>query len=335
MRFLLTGTAGFIGFHLARRLLADGHAVTGIDGITPYYDQALKRARLARLADSAQFTAHELMLEQAGPLADIVAAAAPEIVVHLAAQAGVRYSIENPRAYIDSNIIGTFNLLEALRARPCRHLLAASTSSVYGANKQQPFEEGHSTDQPVSLYAATKKATEAIAYSYAQLFRIPTTMMRLFTVYGPWGRPDMALFKFTESIIAGTPIEVYGAGKMTRDFTYVDDVVEAIVRLIHRPPQGDPAWSGADPDPASSAAPWKIYNIGNNRPEELMHVVALLEKEFGRTAIKEMLPMQPGDVPATYADIEDLARDVGFQPATSIEDGIARFSKWFREYHKA
>ena len=323
MRFLLTGTAGFIGFHLARRLLADGHAVTGIDGITPYYDQALKRARLARLADSAQFTAHELMLEQAGPLADIVAAAAPEIVVHLAAQAGVRYSIENPRAYIDSNIIGTFNLLEALRARPCRHLLAASTSSVYGANKQQPFEEGHSTDQPVSLYAATKKATEAIAYSYAQLFRIPTTMMRLFTVYGPWGRPDMALFKFTESIIAGTPIEVYGAGKMTRDFTYVDDVVEAITRLADRAPEAGDA-----------KAPYRVVNVGGGQPVGLEDFIALIETAIGRKAVRRDLPMQQGDVPATWASTALLEQLTGFWPATPLSVGVPAFVEWYRAYHR-
>jgi UDP-glucuronate 4-epimerase len=323
MRFLITGTAGFIGFHLAHRLLADGHAVTGIDGITPYYDQALKRARLARLAGSAQFTAHELMLEQAGPLADIVVAAAPEIVVHLAAQAGVRYSIENPRAYIDSNIIGTFNLLEALRARPCRHLLAASTSSVYGANKQQPFEEGHSTDQPVSLYAATKKATEAIAYSYAQLFRIPTTMMRLFTVYGPWGRPDMALFKFTKSIIAGTPIDVYGAGKITRDFTYVDDAVEAISRLAERPPPG-----------GDGKAPYRVVNIGCGRPVGLEDFIATLEAAIGRKAIRHDLPMQPGDVPATWASTDLLERLTGFRPATPLSVGVPAFVAWYRDYHR-
>jgi UDP-glucuronate 4-epimerase len=323
MRFLITGTAGFIGFHLAQRLLADGHAVTGIDGITPYYDQALKRARLARLAGSAQFTAHELMLEQAGPLADIVAAAAPEIVVHLAAQAGVRYSIENPRAYIDSNIIGTFNLLEALRARPCRHLLAASTSSVYGANKQQPFEEGHSTDQPVSLYAATKKATEAIAYSYAQLFRIPTTMMRLFTVYGPWGRPDMALFKFTKSIIAGTPIEVYGAGKMTRDFTYVDDVVEAITRLADRAPEAGDA-----------KAPYRVVNVGGGRPVGLEDFIALIETAIGRKAVRRDLPMQQGDVPATWACTALLEQLTGFRPATPLSVGVPAFVEWYRAYHR-
>jgi UDP-glucuronate 4-epimerase len=323
MRFLITGTAGFIGFHLAQRLLADGHAVTGIDGITPYYDQALKRARLARLAGSAQFTPHELMLEQAGPLAEIVAAAAPEIVVHLAAQAGVRYSIENPRAYIDSNITGTFNLLEALRARPCRHLLAASTSSVYGANKQQPFEESHPTDQPLSLYAATKKATEAIAFSYAHLFHLPTTMMRLFTVYGPWGRPDMALFKFTKSIIAGTPIEVYGAGKMTRDFTYVDDVVEAISRLAGRAPEADGA-----------KVPYRVVNIGCGQPVGLEDFIARIETALGRKAIRRDLPMQQGDVPATWASADLLAQLTGFRPATPLSVGVPAFVEWYRAYHR-
>jgi len=323
MRFLITGTAGFIGFHLAQRLLADGHVVTGIDGITPYYDQALKRARLARLAGSAQFTAHELMLEESGRLSEIIAAVAPEIVVHLAAQAGVRYSIDNPRAYIDSNIVGTFNLLEALRAQPCRHLLAASTSSVYGANKQQPFEESHSTDQPVSLYAATKKATEAIAYSYAQLFRIPTTMMRLFTVYGPWGRPDMALFKFTKSILAGTPIEVYGAGKMTRDFTYVDDVVEAITRLADRAPEARDA-----------KAPYRVVNIGCGQPVDLEDFIALIETAIGSKAVRRDLPMQQGDVPATWASADLLAQLTGFRPATPLNVGVPAFVGWYRAYHR-
>jgi UDP-glucuronate 4-epimerase len=323
MRFLITGTAGFIGFHLAQRLLAEGHAVTGIDGVTPYYDQTLKRARLARLAGFARFTARELMLEEAGKLAVTVSEAAPEIVVHLAAQAGVRYSIENPRAYIDSNIVGTFNLLEALRAHPCRHLLAASTSSVYGANKQQPFSESHHADQPVSLYAATKKATEAIAYSYAHLYGIPTTMMRLFTVYGPWGRPDMALFKFTKSIIAGTPIDVYGAGKMTRDFTYVDDVVEAISRLAQRPPEmGD------------GTVPYRTVNVGCGQPVGLEDFIAILETAIGHKAIRHDLPMQPGDVPATWASADLLEQLTGFRPAIPLSVGVPAFVAWYREYHR-
>src|SRR5262249_6243288 len=263
MRFLVTGTAGFIGFHLAQRLLADGHAVFGIDGITPYYDQSLKRRRHQELARSPSFTAREAMIEDARGLAALVAEANAEIVLHLAAQAGVRYSAENPRAYIESNVVGTFNLLEALRPRPPRHLLVASTSSVYGANPRQPFEEDHDTDHPLSLYAATKKATEAIAYSYADLYGLPTTVMRLFTVYGPWGRPDMALFKFTRSILAGEPIEVYGAGRQTRDFTYVGDTVEAMVRLAAHAPTRDGA-----------QAPYRVVNVGGGKPVGLDAFIA-------------------------------------------------------------
>ena len=247
----------------------------------------------------------------------------------------MRYSLENPHAYADANIVGFLNVLEGCRHYGCGHLLFASSSSVYGANTKLPFSVKDNVDHPISLYAASKKANELMAHAYSHLYRIPATGLRFFTVYGPWGRPDMAVFIFAKAISEGKPIRLFNNGNMRRDFTYVDDVVEAIVRLIDRPPQANPAWSGADPDPASSAAPWKIYNIGNNRPEELMHVVALLERELGRTAIKEMLPMQPGDVPATYADIEDLGRDVGFRPATSIEDGIAQFAKWYREYYDA
>jgi UDP-glucuronate 4-epimerase len=323
MRFLITGTAGFIGFHLAQRLLADGHAVVGIDGITPYYDQALKRRRHQRLARFPQFNARELMLEDAGQLAETVAETAADVVFHLAAQAGVRYSVENPRAYVDSNIVGTFNLLEALRARPCRHLLAASTSSVYGRNEQQPFEESHRADQPVSLYAATKKATETIAYSYANLFGIPTTMTRLFTVYGPWGRPDMALFKFTRSIIEGTPIEVYGAGKMTRDFTYVDDVVEAMGRLAERAPAA-----------GDGKVPYRVVNIGCGRPVGLEDFIATIEVAIGRKAVRRDLPMQPGDVPATWASTDLLEQLTGFRPATPLAEGVRAFVAWYRDYYR-
>jgi UDP-glucuronate 4-epimerase len=323
MRLLITGTAGFIGFHLAQRLLTDGHTVTGIDGITPYYDQMLKRTRHERLARFPQFTVREFMLEDAGRLAETVAEAAADVVVHLAAQAGVRYSIEAPRAYIDSNIVGTFNLLETLRARPCRHLLVASTSSVYGLNQQQPFEESHRADQPVSLYAATKKATEAIAYSYAHLFGIPTTVTRLFTVYGPWGRPDMALFKFTRSIIEGTPIEVYGAGKMTRDFTYVDDVVEAIARLAVRAPAA-----------GEGNAAYRIVNIGGGRPVGLEDFIATIEGAIGRKAIRRDLPMQPGDVAATWASTDLLEQLTGFRPATPLSVGVPAFVAWYRDYHR-
>ncbi len=255
-------------------------------------------------------------------------------VVHLAAQAGVRYSLENPYAYIDANIEGFINVLEGCRHNGCKHLVFASSSSVYGANRKLPFSVHDNVDHPVSLYAASKKANELMAHSYSHLYRIPTTGLRFFTVYGPWGRPDMAMFIFSKAILEGRPIKLFNHGKMRRDFTYVDDVSQAIVRLIDRPPQPDPAWNGQAPDPATSAAPWKIYNIGNSHPEELTYVISLLEKEFGRTALKEMLPMQPGDVEATYADVADLERDIGFRPATTIEDGIASFAKWYRDYHK-
>jgi len=322
MRFLVTGTAGFIGFHLARRLLADGHAVLGIDGITPYYDQTLKRRRHQELAQFPNFTAREAMLEEPRLLADLVAEANADIVVHLAAQAGVRYSAENPRAYIESNVVGTFNLLEALRPRPPRHLLIASTSSVYGANAQQPFEERHRTDHPLSLYAATKKATEAIAYSYADLHGAPTTVLRLFTVYGPWGRPDMALFKFTRSILAGEPIEVYGSGKQTRDFTYVDDTVEAMVRLAERVPNRE-----------GSRAPYRVVNLGGGNPVGLDAFVAVVEAAVGRKAIRRDVPMQPGDVPATWASTALLEQLTGFKPTTPLSEGVCAFVAWYRDYY--
>ena len=332
---LVTGAAGFIGFHVAQRLLSSGREVVGLDSVNDYYDPELKRARVDVLKSKSNFSFVHSDLADREAMKSLFAKRRFPVVVHLAAQAGVRYSLENPHAYTDANIEGFLNVLEGCRHHGCGHLLFASSSSVYGANTKLPFSARDNVDHPISLYAASKKANELMAHAYSHLYRIPVTGLRFFTVYGPWGRPDMAMFIFAKAILDGKPIRLFNHGNMRRDFTYVDDVVEAIVRLLDRSPQGNPAWSGADPDPASSAAPWKIYNIGNNRPEELMHVVALLEKEFGRTAIKEMLPMQPGDVPATYADIEDLARDVNFRPATSIEDGIARFSKWFREYHKA
>ena len=322
MRFLITGTAGFIGFHLARRLLAERHVVLGIDGITPYYDQALKRRRHENLAQFPNFTAREALLEEPRLLATRVGEANADIVVHLAAQAGVRYSAENPRAYIESNIVGTFNLLEALRPRPPRHLLIASTSSVYGANPQQPFEERHDTDHPLSLYAATKKATEAVAYSYAGLNGLPTTVMRLFTVYGPWGRPDMALFRFTRNIIAGEPIEVYSAGKQTRDFTYIDDAVEAIVRLSER-----------TPGRAVSNAPYRVVNVGGGNPVGLDEFIAVVENAIGRKALRRDLPMQAGDVPATWASTALLEQLTGFKPATPLSDGVRAFVAWYRGYY--
>jgi UDP-glucuronate 4-epimerase len=332
---LVTGAAGFIGFHVAQRLLSSGRAVVGLDSVNGYYDPKLKEARLGVLKPHSNFMFVKSDLADRESTKSLFQQYRFPAVIHLAAQAGVRYSLENPHAYTDANIEGFLNVLEGCRHTGCGHLLFASSSSVYGANTKLPFSVQDNVDHPISLYAASKKANELMAHAYSHLYRIPATGLRFFTVYGPWGRPDMAMFIFAKAILEGKPIRLFNHGNMRRDFTYVDDVVEAIVRLVDRPPQGNPQWSGARPDPSSSAAPWKIYNIGNNRPEELMHVVAVLEKEFGGAAIKEMLPMQPGDVPATYADIEDLARDIGFRPSTTIEDGVARFAAWFREYHKA
>ena len=329
---LVTGAAGFIGFHVAQRLLSEGHAVIGLDSVNAYYDPKLKEARLEILKGQPNVAFVKLDLADREATKALFAHHRFPTVIHLAAQAGVRYSLQNPHAYVDANIEGFLNVLEGCRHNDCKHLLFASSSSVYGANTKLPFSVQDDVDHPISLYAASKKANELMAHAYSHLYKIPATGLRFFTVYGPWGRPDMAMYIFAKAILEGKPIRLFNDGNMRRDFTYIDDVAEAVVRLIDHPPQGNPAWSGARPDPATSAAPWKIYNIGNNRPEELLHVVSLLEKEFGRTAIKEMLPMQPGDVPATFADIEDLAREIGFRPATTIEDGIGRFAKWFREY---
>jgi UDP-glucuronate 4-epimerase len=330
---LVTGAAGFIGFHVARRLLLDGRTVVGIDNINDYYDPRLKEARLDLLKGDPKFTFVKLDLADRAATKSLFERHRFPAVVHLAAQAGVRYSIQNPHAYIDANIEGFINVLEGCRHTGCGHLLFASSSSVYGANTKLPFSVQDNVDHPVSLYAASKKANELMAHAYSHLYRIPATGLRFFTVYGPWGRPDMAMFIFAKAILAGQPIRLFNHGRMRRDFTYVDDVSQAIVRLIDRPPQGRPDWDAAEPDPATSAAPWKIYNIGNSHPEDLIHVISVLEKELGRTAIKEMLPMQPGDVEATYADVADLERDIGFRPATTIEDGIARFAAWYREFH--
>jgi UDP-glucuronate 4-epimerase len=330
---LVTGSAGFIGFHVARQLLAEGRHVVGLDNLNNYYDPALKQSRLNILHENSRFSFVQLDLADRRSMALLFAKHRFAVVVHLAAQAGVRHSIDHPHAYVEANLEGFVNVLEGCRHNDCKHLLFASSSSVYGANTRLPFSVQDNVDHPISLYAASKKASELMAHAYSHLYRIPATGLRFFTVYGPWGRPDMAMFLFAKAIVEGTPIKLFNHGKMRRDFTFIDDVSEAVVRLLDRPPHGNPNWSGQKPDPATSAAPWKIYNIGNNNPEELMHVVSLLEKEFGRTATKEMLPMQPGDVPATYADIEDLARETGFRPATTIEDGIARFVKWYRDYH--
>ena len=330
---LVTGAAGFIGFHVAQRLLSAGRNVVGLDIINDYYDPRLKEARLDILKRQSNFTFVKLDLANRAATKSLFAEHRFPAVVHLAAQAGVRYSLQHPHAYVDANIEGFINVLEGCRHNDCKHLLFASSSSVYGANTKLPFSVQDNVDHPISLYAASKKANELMAHAYSHLYRIPATGLRFFTVYGPWGRPDMAMFIFAKAILGGTAIKLFNHGNMRRDFTYIDDVSQAVVRLMDLPPRGNPEWSGDKPDPASSAAPWKIYNVGNNRPEELTHVVSLLEKEFGRSAAKEMLPMQPGDVSATYADVEDLARDIGFRPATKIEDGIGRFAKWYREYH--
>jgi len=330
---LVTGAAGFIGFHVSQQLLSAGRNVVGLDVVNDYYDPRLKEARLDVLKRQSGFTFLKLDLANRAATKSLFEQHHFSTVIHLAAQAGVRYSLQNPHAYVDANIEGFINVLEGCRHNDCKHLLFASSSSVYGANTKLPFSVQDNVDHPISLYAASKKANELMAHAYSHLYRIPATGLRFFTVYGPWGRPDMAMFIFAKAIVEGTPIKLFNHGNMRRDFTFVDDVSEAIVRLLDRPPQGNPKWSGDEPDPATSTAPWKIYNIGNNNPEEIKYVVSLLEKEFGRTATKEMLPMQPGDVPATYADIEDLARETGFRPTTTIEEGVARFAKWYRDYH--
>ena len=330
---LVTGAAGFIGFHLSQRLMKAGYRVVGVDNLNDYYDPSLKQARLDILRADPAFTFLKLDIADREIIDLAFAAYKCEVVIHLAGQAGVRYSLENPHAYARDNLVGFTNVLEGCRHHGCRHLLFASSSSVYGGNTKLPFSTADSVDHPVSFYAATKRANELMAHSYSHLYRLPITGLRFFTVYGPWGRPDMAMFLFANAIVSGQPIRLFNHGNMKRDFTYVDDVVEGIVRLIDRPPAARGAGEPA-PGPADSFAPWKIYNIGNNRPEELMHVVALLEKELGRSAIKELLPVPPGDVLATFADIDDLTRDTGFRPVTAIETGIRQFIAWYRDYHR-
>jgi UDP-glucuronate 4-epimerase len=334
-RYLVTGAAGFIGFHLARRLLDRGDQVVGLDNLNDYYDVQLKRDRLAQLSGRDGFTFHQLDLADRAAMSRLFADGGFEVVVNLAAQAGVRYSLQNPHAYVDANLVGFVNILEGCRHSGVQHLVYASSSSVYGANTKMPFSVHHNVDHPVSLYAATKKANELMAHTYSHLYQLPTTGLRFFTVYGPWGRPDMALYLFTKAILDAQPIKVFNQGKMRRDFTFIDDIVEGVIRVSDRIPAGNPDWSGAEPDPGTSLAPYKIYNIGNNQPVELGHFIACIEKSLGVTAEKELLPMQPGDVPATYADVDDLMRDVGFRPATSIEDGVQRFVEWYRDYHQA
>lgn len=333
MRLLITGAAGFIGFHLARRLLADGHFVTGIDGLTPYYDVSLKRARLAVLARTNAFRFHEQMLEDFEPLRITAEEARPDVIVHLAAQAGVRYSIENPRSYAESNLDGAFNLLEVARLAAPRHLLLASTSSVYGANTAMPFRETDRTDHPLTFYAATKKAGEDMAHSYAHLWGLPTTAFRFFTVYGPWGRPDMALFKFVKAALAGETIDVYGHGRMLRDFTYIDDLVEAIVRLIDAPPErGKPV---SLEDSLSPAAPYRVVNIGGGAPVEVSAFVGEIERAVGRPIAQRMLDVQPGELHSTFASAELLEALTGYRPATPLSVGVAAFVAWYREHYGA
>ncbi len=333
-KVLVTGAAGFIGFHLTQRLTGAGYHVTGIDNINDYYDVNLKLDRLKILESLDNFQFEKMSLENKEGIDELFAAQKFDYVVNLAAQAGVRYSLENPYAYISSNVSGFMNILEASRHNKVKHLVYASSSSVYGANTKMPFSVHDNVDHPMSLYAATKKANELMAHTYSNLFDLPTTGLRFFTVYGPYGRPDMALFIFTKAILEGKPIDVYNHGKMRRDFTYIDDIVTGIERLIPNIPKPNPAWSGDHPDPASSFAPYKVYNIGNNQPVELMTFIEAIEDAIGKKAIKNMMPIQPGDVPATYANVDDLMTDVGFKPATEIRDGIQNFVNWYREYYK-
>ena len=333
-KILVTGAAGFIGFHLSQRLLDAGDTVVGIDNLNDYYDVNLKKSRLARLENHRRFRFIRMDLVDREGIAALFKKEAFELVVHLAAQAGVRYSIINPYAYIDSNLVGFINILEGCRQQKVQHLVFASSSSVYGANTLMPFSVHHNVDHPLSLYAATKKANELMAHTYASLYNLPCTGLRFFTVYGPWGRPDMALFLFTKAILEDQPIDVYNQGNMKRDFTYIDDIIEGVYRVAAKIPAPNPKWQGDHPDPATSFAPYKIYNIGNNHPVELIYFIETLEKNLHKKAKKIFLPMQPGDVPATCADVDDLMADVGFKPATSIEEGIKKFLSWYKDYYK-
>ncbi len=333
-RVLLTGAAGFIGYHVAEHLLSRGDEVVGADNLNSYYNPALKEARLARLSNHSGFAFHRVDLADRTACGRVFEESNPELVIHLAAQVGVRYSVENPRAYVEANLVAFMNILEECRERGVRHLTYASSSSVYGLNTTMPFSVHHNVDHPASLYAATKKANELMAHTYSHLYGLPTTGLRFFTVYGPWGRPDMAYFKFTRAIFEGKPIDVYNHGNMRRDFTYIDDIVDGVVRAAHRPAAGNDTWDGAAPDPGTSRAPYKVYNIGNNQAVPLMRFIEVLEDAIGRKAEKRMVEMQLGDVPATYADVDDLRRDVGFEPRTPIEEGIPRFVAWYREHYQ-
>lgn len=332
MKILITGTAGFIGSHLSKKLISQGHEVVGIDNINDYYDVTIKEDRLKSIG-TENFIFYKINLEDDSAMDEIFKNEKPQVVVNLAAQAGVRYSLENPRAYIDSNIVGFTNILECSRHNKVEHLIYASSSSVYGANTSKPFATSDNIDHPLSLYAATKKSNELMAHTYSHLYNLPTTGLRFFTVYGPWGRPDMALFKFTKAIVNDEEIDVYNHGKMMRDFTYVDDIVEAISRLVKKPAQPNPEWSGANPDPSSSYAPYKIYNIGNNSPVRLMEFVEAIENKLGKVAKKNYMDLQPGDVPETYANVDDLFNNIDFKPETTIQDGVNKFVDWYLKYY--
>jgi len=333
-KILVTGAAGFIGFHLSKRLLDEDCQVVGLDIVNDYYDPAIKEARLEILKSHPGFKFVKIDLADKDSMERLFKEEKFDAVVNLAAQAGVRYSLVNPQSYVDSNLVGFVNILEGCRHNDVKHLVFASSSSVYGSNTKMPFSVHDNVDHPVSLYAASKKSNELMAHAYAHLFSIPCTGLRFFTVYGPWGRPDMALFLFTKAILEDRAIDVFNYGKMQRDFTYIDDIVEGVVRVIERPAQPNPDWNGDNPDPGSSYAPYKIYNIGNNQPVELMHFIEVIENTLGKKAKKNLLPLQPGDVPATYANIDDLVRDTGFKPSTPLEVGIPKFIKWYREYFK-
>lgn len=332
-KILVTGAAGFIGHAYVKRLLAAGHDVLGLDNMNDYYEVSLKEARLKDIGESNHFRFEKMDLSNRAEMEKIFASWKPQVVVNLAAQAGVRYSIDNPHAYVDSNLQGFVNVLEGCRHNGVEHLIYASSSSVYGANEVVPFSTQHNVDHPISLYAATKKANELMAHTYAHLYKLPCTGLRFFTVYGPWGRPDMAVYKFTKQIMSGESIDVYNDGDMKRDFTYIDDIVEAMVRLVDKAPAANDEWDAAKPDPSFSNAPYRLYNIGNNNPEALMDLISIIEEATGKRAEKNFMPMQAGDVYATYADTDDLARDIDFKPSTSLKDGVSRFVDWYKGYH--
>lgn len=335
MKVLITGAAGFIGFHVSRQLLEQGHSVVGLDNLNDYYEVSLKEDRLKELAPYEHFRFVKMDLADRDAVARLFAEEGFNRVVNLAAQAGVRYSLENPHAYVDSNLVGFVNILEGCRQNKVEHLVYASSSSVYGANETMPFSEQDNVDHPVSLYAATKKANELMAHTYSHLYGVPTTGLRFFTVYGPWGRPDMSPILFANAITQGKPLKVFNFGQHRRDFTYIDDIVNGVLLSLARIPEGNPEWSGLKPDPSSSRAPWKVYNIGNSQPVELLHYIEVIEKALGKTTEKELLPLQPGDVEHTYADVSSLQRDTGYQPRFSIEEGVEEFIRWYRDYYRA